>query len=220
MASRNADVRPAPRLYLVTPTVEDAAAFTRPLEAALKAGDVAAVLLRVSGADERADTNIVKALAGIVQAAGVALLVDGKPLVAQRGGADGAHLPSYDEFAAAQQSLQPARIAGVGGLASRDEAMRAAEDGADYVMFGEPDLNGEVPALDASCERVAWWSEVFEVPCVAYAPNAEAVAPLAAAGPEFIALGPFIWDHADGPAAAIRDAATVIAAATPAMESV
>ena len=39
---------PAPRLYLVTPPVEDAAAFARELAAALGAADVAAVLLRLA----------------------------------------------------------------------------------------------------------------------------------------------------------------------------
>ena len=36
-------------------------------------------------------------------------------------------------------SLKPERIAGCGGLATRHDAMLAAEAGADYVMFGEPD---------------------------------------------------------------------------------
>jgi thiamine-phosphate pyrophosphorylase len=45
--------RPAPRLYLVTPRVDDAAAFARELTPALAAGDIAAVLLRLADAGER-----------------------------------------------------------------------------------------------------------------------------------------------------------------------
>ena len=41
--------------------------------------------------------------------------------------------------------------------------MLAAEAGADYVMFGEPDENGARPAFAAVEERVAWWAEVFEI---------------------------------------------------------
>ena len=40
--------------------------------------------------------------------------------------------------------------------------MLAAEAGADYVMFGEPDGTGARPAFAAIEERVAWWAEVFE----------------------------------------------------------
>ena len=47
--------------------------------------------------------------------------------------------------------------------------MVAAEAGADYVMFGEPDAAGERPGFAAIEERVAWWAEVFEAPCVGYA---------------------------------------------------
>ena len=43
------------------------------------------------------------------------------------------------DFSAAVASLKPDRIAGCGGLATRHDAMLAAESGADYVMFGEPD---------------------------------------------------------------------------------
>ena len=64
MASRpkHADPRPQPRLYLVTPAIEDAAGFVAPLDAALDAGDVAAVMLRLAPADERSLINRIKEL--------------------------------------------------------------------------------------------------------------------------------------------------------------
>ena len=58
--------------------------------------------------------------------------------------------------------------------------MLAAEAGADYVMFGEPDATGERPGFEAIEERVAWWAEVFETPCVGYAASLDEVAPLVA----------------------------------------
>src|SRR5690349_18223197 len=64
MASRpkQADPRPTPRLYLMTPAIADAQAFAPALAAALDAGDVAAVLLRLAEADERTQINRAKAL--------------------------------------------------------------------------------------------------------------------------------------------------------------
>mgnify|MGYP003339358060 CR=1 FL=1 len=67
--------RPAPRLYLVTPEIEDAAGFARSLPEALGAADVAAVLLRLKEADERTQINRIKALVPAVQSAGVALVL-------------------------------------------------------------------------------------------------------------------------------------------------
>ena len=58
--------------------------------------------------------------------------------------------------------------------------MVAGEAGADYVLFGEPDSEGDRPATEAILERVAWWAELFEPPCVAYAATLEEVAHLRA----------------------------------------
>lgn len=202
--------RPAPRLMLVTPTVEDATAFAGPLGDALAAADIAAVLLRLADADERSLTNRVKLLASIVQQRDTALLLDGNPGVAVRGGADGAQLTGIADFLAAIESLKPARIAACGGLATRHDAMTAAERGADYVMFGEP-VDGHRPAFEAILERVAWWAEVFEVPCVGFAATPDEVGPLAAAGTDFVALGETIWTDPRGVAAAVAEAAQRLA---------
>ena len=123
-------------------------------------------------------------------------MLDGHADIVAHGGADGAHLTGIEAFAAALDTLKPARIAGCAGLASRHDAMTAAERGADYVMFGDA-ANGRRPSFDAIVERVAWWAEVFEVPCVAMAASFDEVGPLAAAGADFVAVGDFIWtDHA------------------------
>ncbi|HTQ81854.1 MAG TPA: thiamine phosphate synthase [Pseudolabrys sp.] len=185
--------RPQPRLYLVTPPVGDAAAFAPLLAAALAAGDVAAVLLRLGDADERSLINRIKTLADVAQAKDAALIVDGHADLVARAGADGAHLTGIEAFNTALDTLKPDRIAGAGGLVSRHDAMLAAEAGADYVMFGEPEAQGDRPAFAAIEERVGWWAEVFEIPCAAYAASLDEVAPLVHAGADFIALGDFIW---------------------------
>ena len=198
--------RPASRLYLVAPPATDPARLADAIAAALGAADVAAVLVPITGDDERALLNSVKALAASVQSAGAALLLDGRADLVARAGADGAHLAGIDEFSAAVASLKPDRIAGCGGLATRHDAMSAAESGADYVMFGEPDERGHRPSFDAVLERVAWWAEVFEIPCVGYAAHPDEIAPLTAAGADFVAVGGFIFDDPRGVAAAMKDA--------------
>ena len=76
-----------PRLYLVTPEIDDAQSFARELAAALGAADIAAVLLRLKKADERALINRVKILAPVVQKLDTALVLDGLPDIVARGGA-------------------------------------------------------------------------------------------------------------------------------------
>jgi thiamine-phosphate pyrophosphorylase len=199
--------RPAPRLYLITPPVADPARFGCALAAALEAADIAAVLLRLTAADDRTVTNHIKELASVVQNKGAALLLDGRAEFAARAGADGAHLTGIGAFAVALPSLKPSRIAGCGGLETRHDAMLAAESGADYVMFGEPDEDGLRPSFAAILDRVGWWAEVFEGPCVGYAAGLEEVEPLTAAGADFIAVGDWIFNDARGPLAAVAEAA-------------
>ena len=209
MSSRpiQAEPRPAPRLYLVTPPVADAQAFSHVLAAAMTAGDVAAVLLRLAEADERTQINRAKALGPIVQDRGAALLLGGHADVAARAGADGAHLSGIAAFTAALEQLKPERIAGVGHLTTRHDAMAAAEAGADYVMFGEPDDAGERPSFEAIEERIAWWAEVFEAPCVGYAASLDEIAPQVTAGADFIALGDWLWRDPQAVAATLVRAA-------------
>jgi thiamine-phosphate pyrophosphorylase len=203
---------PTPRLYLVTAPLGDTAAFARELPAALAAGDVAAVLLRLAQADERTLINRVKEIAAVVQRREIALLLDGHPEIVARAGADGAHLTGIEALNAALATLKPGRIAGAGGLASRHDAMLAGEAGADYAMFGEPDRAGRRPPFDAVLERIEWWAKLFQPPCIGYAAHLDEVAPLAQAGADFVALGEWVWTHAQGPAAAVAAAAGELAA--------
>ncbi|MBX6327533.1 MAG: thiamine phosphate synthase [Pseudolabrys sp.] len=198
MASRRkqAVARPAPRLYLVTPEIIDAASLTGTLETALAADSedsIAAVLLRLSPADEATLSKHIAMLAPVVQDRGVALVVDGYARLAERTGADGAHLTGVSAFVAAVATLKPNRICGAGGLATRHDAMVVGEKGADYVMFGEPDQAGRRPSFAAVEERVAWWADLFEIPCVGWASSIDEVAPLVAAGADFVALGDWLW---------------------------
>jgi len=205
--------RPPQRLYLVTPPIDDAAAFAGELDAALAMADIAAVLLRLAEADERTLINRAKALAAVVQRRDVALILDGRAELVARVGADGAHLTGIDTFAAALALLKPERIAGAGGLHSRHDAMLAAETGADYVMFGDPPRpGGRGPPFAETLERLEWWADLFEVPCVGYAADLDEAAAVARTGADFVALGEWIWTEPKGTAAALAAAAEILAA--------
>ena len=180
------------------------------LPALLASADVAAVLLRLKETDQRTMISRIKAFAPPVQKAGAALLIDGHAELVARGGADGAHLTGLAALEEAAPSLKPDRIAGVGGLATRHDSMSAGEMGADYVLFGEPDANGQRPSSQAIAERLDWWAELFEPPCVGFATSLEEAYDFAASGADFVLAGEFIWADPRGPKAALVEADAAI----------
>ena len=201
------------RLYLITPPVARAADFAAVLEAALDAGDVACVLLRLAARDEGEAKKIIRTLNDIARPRGAALLVEAdagahSPGVATRANADGVHFSRglSPELGNTLKSLQPERIVGIGGLKTKDDAMTAGEAGVDYLMFGEPAADGYTPDIARTLERAAWWAEIFNVPCVAFAARLPDVAALSGAGVDFVALGDAVWSDPRGPAAAVAEA--------------
>jgi len=201
-----------PRLYLATPVVDDPQALIASLPGLLAAADVAAVLVRLKMADQRSMISRVKALAGPIQNAGAALLLDGQVLdghveLVARSGADLTGVAALEDALA---NLKPDRIAGVGGLATRHDSMTAGELGADYVLFGEPDAKGQRPSMEAIAERLQWWAELFEPPCVGFASSREEACEFAAAGADFVLVGDFVWADPRGAAPALADAEQAI----------
>jgi thiamine-phosphate pyrophosphorylase len=174
---------------------------------AIASTDVAAVLLRLADADERSLINLVKEIAPAVQRRDVALILADRDDIVARSGADGAHLSNVEALKQAVSRLKPKSIAGAGGLYTRHEAMEAGQAGADYVMFGEPDAAGQRPSFEAVLDRVEWWAEVFEVPCVAYAARLDEIPALAGAGADFVAVGEAVFDDPRGFRAALAEAA-------------
>ena len=205
MATKLVPSRPMPRLYLATPVTDDPAPLAAHLAEVLAGADVAAVLLRLKETDPRTMVTRVKAIVPAVQGRGAALLLDGHVELVARAGADGAHLNGLAALEDALPSLKPDRIAGVGGLATRHDSMTAGELGADYVLFGEPDAGGQRPSSEAIAERLEWWAELFEPPCIGYAASREEAYQFAFAGADFVLVGDFVWNDPRGAATALAD---------------
>lgn len=204
-------------LYLVTPLLSaaDADAFAKIFAEALKAAPIACALVRLA---PDSLTNAEAVAAPFVRAAmdaDCAVLIESEVRLAGRLGADGVHVAGAGaELEAAIKRLKPDRIVGAGSLRTRDEAMTAGEMGADYVMFGEPHGGAQtrgLASLVSLTERVVWWAEIFETPCVAYADTVAAAGELADAGADFVALGEAIWG-ASSPEKALREAHRLVAA--------
>lgn len=182
--SDTAPPRPAPRLYLLLPPVpEEASILAARLRAVAQVIAPAAVLLRPGAAK----TAVLRAMVAAAQESGAACLIDGNAALVDTCGADGVHATGLDAFKAAEAVVRPDGIVGIGGVKTKHDAMSAGER-ADYLMFGEPGADGGRPPFDATCERIGWWAEIFEPPCVGYARTLEEVEALVAAGADFIAV--------------------------------
>ncbi len=187
-------VKNSTRLLLMTPPLEDAVSFAPLLEAACRVGDVAAVVLDLAGSDEVKALSEIRIVASHLEGTGAVLLLANRPSLVEAAGADGAHFTTLDELQTTRTKLAAGRLSGIAGLHSRHDAMVAAESGVDYVMFGEPDADGKRPGFSALVERVSWWAEIFQIPCVGYAGSLDEVAELADARADFVALGDALWN--------------------------
>ena len=201
---------------MLTPARFDPAAFAPLLAAALDAGDVAAVQLRLKPADDAQLCRAIDTLRPIAQARDVAFLVNDRPDLAVSMGCDGAHVGQIDmAVAEARLVLGDALMLGATCHASRDLAMRAGEAGADYVAFGAffpSATKPEAPPCDLDLLR--WWSALMTLPVVAIGGiDADNCAELVRAGADFLAVSGAVWGCADGSAAAIRRLNAAIAGA-------
>jgi thiamine-phosphate pyrophosphorylase len=205
LANKPAPPRPVPRLYLATQVVDDPASLIASLPGLLAAADIAAVLVRLKPTDQRTLISRIKSLVPAIQEGGAALLLEDHVELVARAGADGAHLTGIAALEEGLPSLKPDRIAGIGGLATRHDSMAAGEAGADYVLFGEPDATGQRPSVEAIAERLEWWAELFEPPCVGFAASREEAQEFAVAGADFVLVGDFIWADPRGAATALKE---------------
>ncbi len=199
---------PACRLYLVTPpTIQDVADFARAVAAAVAAGDVGALQIRLKSASDFEIETAVRRLAPICRAAGVALILNDRPALAAALDCDGVHVGQSDmPLAEARRVVGRERIIGVTCHDSRHLAMEAAEGGADYVAFGAffPTATKQTTTR-ADPEVLEIWQQTMLIPCVAIGGiTPETCGPLVTDGADFIAVSAAVWEHPGGPAEAVR----------------
>lgn len=199
------------RLCLVTPADIEPAAFAPRLADALSGGDVASVI--VAAAPERLQ-EAAERLVPIAAMRGAAALVLNDTQIAGRAKADGVHIDTGLADFRAAASLRPKKIVGLGGIRSRHEAMTAGEADPDYLFFGRLDGDSGDRIFDKTLDLAAWWSSMFVIPAIVMGGGTIAsVDDAAAANIEFVALCRAVFEHPDGPGAAVAEANRRLAAA-------
>ena len=204
------------RLYLITPpAIADLPDFVWKAEQAFEAGDVAALQVRLKPAPDHAIAAAVAALGPLVRRHEASLILNDRPDLAAALDCDGVHIGQSDgAISAARAIVGRDRILGVTCHASRDLAMTAAEESADYVAFGAffPTATKET-IHQADLEILAIWQETMLTPCVAIGGiTVTNCRPLVTAGADFLAVSAGVWSHPEGPATAVAAFAAEIAA--------
>ncbi len=159
----------------------------------------AGLLLRL-GEASGASSDAVGDLRKIAEGGGVAFFVEDDVDLAVQVAADGVQLTDISHVRNAREQLSEEHLIGASAGISRHDAMTAGEHGADYVTFGDPTRGLD----DEIIELIQWWRSTTVLPCLAYAANAEEVARLSSVRTDFIGVSSAIWDHPDGPVAAVH----------------
>jgi thiamine-phosphate pyrophosphorylase len=141
------------------------------------------------------------------QERGIAVLVEDRADLVKALSVDGVHLASLSDYREARRSLGPDLIIGV-GCATRDDAMTAADAGADYVAFGGFD---DAAPAELTIELTDWWGALMTVPCVAAGcTGPDDAALLRDAGADFIAVGAPLWSAPSTLATRLREIGGVL----------
>lgn len=194
------------QLYLITPPRLSPELVTA-LKDALAGGDVAAVQIRLKEHSREEIRAGAPELIRIIQDAGAAAILNDDPELANELGCDGVHIGQEDgRVKDARAIMGKERSVGVTCHDSKHLAMIAGEAGADYVAFGAfyPTTTKQAPTR-AEPDVLRWWVELFELPCVAIGGiTVDNAAPLVEAGADFLAVSSGVWDHPEGPGAAVQ----------------
>ena len=191
----------ATQLYLISP-LEVGGGFPARLERALDAGEgvATAFQFRVKDMDQHEAARLAQPLQEICAQRDVAFIVNDSVPLAKRLKADGVHLGQDDGSPKeAREALGRDAQIGVTCHASRHLAMEAGEAGADYVAFGaffDSTTKDKGDAQRPTPEIIEWWTQLFEIPCVAIGGITPAnCGPLIEAGADFLAVSGAVWNE-------------------------
>ena len=193
-------------LYLITPPIIELSEFKEQLVQALTPGLVEVVQLRLKGVDDQHVIDVGKTLRPICHHFDTTFIVNDRPDLAIKIGADGVHLGEEDSNVKnARTILGSSAIIGVSCYNSKHKAMLASEEGANYVAFGAVyHTKTKIPKYRARIDIIEDWSYISNVACVAIGGiTANNCSNIVNAGADYIAVISAIWNDKEGPMKAV-----------------
>ena len=209
------------RLVLILPQADDLEEQARQLDEALGAGDVATVILPQYGRSDQDFQVAAERLVPIVQAHGAAALIAGDSRIAGRAKADGIHFEGPSgELHDVLAKHTPKMIVGTGGATDRHKALELGEAQPDYIFFGKLDGDIKPEPHPKNLGLGEWWASMVEIPCIVMGgSDVSSVAAAAETGAEFVALRTAVFGNAEGAAAAVAGANSILDEKAPRFEA-
>ena len=201
------------KLYIISPANININEFASSLEEVLKTGLVACFQLRLKNLNDQELINISKVLKPICNKFDVPFILNDRLDLANKIGADGVHLGEDDSsILDARKLLGPKAIIGASCYNSKHLAMKAAEQGANYVAFGAFfETKTKKAKTKAVMSLIEDWVLISDIPCVAIGGiDSKNCHELIKAGVDFIAVVGAIWNNIDSPRKAILNFKNII----------
>jgi len=185
-------------IYLISPTSIKKNKFYRELDQVLKTNKVKFFQLRLKKITNTNLLKISKKVKKITKKNNVKFLINDKPLIAKKIGADGCHIGQKDlNLKKSRKILGKNKIIGVTCHNSKKLALKAKKYGANYVAFGSFFKSAtKKSALKANLTILRWAKKKINMPTVAIGGiNSSNYKKMLSSGADFIACSSYVWNN-------------------------
>jgi len=185
-------------IYLISPQQIKSPIFYKELDSVLKTNKVKYFQLRLKKISTIKLLKISRKIKKIVKKNNVKFLINDKPTIAKKVGADGCHIGQKDiGFVASRKILGKNKIIGITCHNSKKLAIKAKQYGANYVAFGSFFKSStKKTAFKANLEILRWGKKKINMPTVAIGGiNSSNYKKILSNGADFIACSNYIWNN-------------------------
>jgi thiamine-phosphate pyrophosphorylase len=195
------------KIYLISPPKIELKDFSTRLRNALNTGLIPTFQLRLKGYEKTEVKKIATEIKKICDDSNCLFILNDDYKTALDLGLSGVHVGSEDGNISEIRKISPQSfVIGASCYDSRDLAMQAAADGADYLSFGTffPSKTKNSQGKPTT-EILTWCDELLELPTVAIGGiTDENCDILVKAKADFLAVISYVWQHSEGEAVAIE----------------
>ena len=185
-------------IYLISPQKIRGSKFYQELNNVLKTNKVRFFQLRLKKISESKLIKISKKVKKITMKNNVKLLINDKPFVAKKIGADGCHVGQKDlDLISSRKILGKDKIIGVTCHNSKKLALKAKKLGANYVAFGSFFKSStKKTRFKANLEILRWAKKKINMPTVAIGGiNSSNYKKILLHGASFVACSNCVWNN-------------------------
>jgi len=185
-------------IYLISPQKIEEIKFYKELNNVLKTNKVKYFQLRLKKIPEKNLLDISKRIKKITKKNNVVFLINDKPLIALKVNSNGCHIGQSDmNYSKSRKILGKNKIIGITCHNSKKLALKAKNDGANYIAFGsffKSATKRNAPKANLSLLR--WAKKKINVPIIAIGGmNNLNYKKILSNGADFIAFSSYIWNN-------------------------